>query len=1023
MRAVLLGVVLAGCRFTSTVEGVTDIACASATECPSPLQCQLSVSRCVTTVDEQPPFIVLQEVRVVALAENPLEQPTALGPLASVRISLVVNEPLAADPVVAGWSRETQDRRASCTVSNHQETNWAFTCQVDSSGPDSTLEWRVALIDQRQLVANLTLTAVTSFDVTAPESPVTVDGGVLIRDAPWGDSLVATPWTRLHVVTAASAGSAFIATRRGALQLSQAALRRDAGVLELELPRTEGTQPFEVRGIDEAGNASAWVKVSHGRWVASFNDKVAERTFPNPHRFQTTGALPLGVEGFPVSERGAADGIDRPAGRVAEVEGAGRWLSASLGSFPATTFSAVAFDPLRARVVRFGAARRSDGLPSSQVWEWTGLEWAVQNPLDPEGDGDPSARYAASLVWDPRLRGLVMLGGNATTSLQDAWLWNGKSWRRLADLPRAVQVPTVLYDEGLKALTVSGGLLADASISYDSFQLTSDGWVAIATPPYGVRLGAATCASPLLPTTWVLSGTSDGALYRYQTGGWVRIEPTAEWPAPRVNASCVIDQVSQRLVLFGGQLLGDGGVNQLRSVTELWEFDGQRFRQVHTDGGPQVGVGSPLVYDSARGNALLAAEDDAQRTWAYRSAGGWEVLSAPQRASDFVLTANLAWNSQTGSLEAIAATDEPPFQVEVARVTDLGWRRQAIPPIALIGTSRRVGPDGRWVVGGDRGRPVQILELRGGVQWAALVVDAGFAADSLQAAALGNEGFVLHSTSADGGVLEHQFGLSGEALGHVDRGPVFATSAETKDGGVAVLLSRGLVGGSQLLHSGVATGELSAPFVPFAMVADPARDSLLVPGGFGVSAPTADVWEWSRGAWSRLPIANPDGQPQPQFQRAPVMGYSPLAHGLVVLERTSSFGPGRLWLLQIERDRPMALVRLSTSTLPRGSQLREVIVRGNVGGEGGDGEFPGVLLWPRWPGFWATPSELTQAPTRALAPVTFSYDALNLFVANSTMEALDELTFGLTPRGTNGAGLAKVAVDFIEVELGFEWPP
>ncbi len=90
-------------------------------------------------------------------------------------------------------------------------------------------------------------------------------------------------------------------------------------------------------------------------------------------------------------------------------------------------FGALAFDERRGVTVMFGGMNSSTFANQlSDTWEWNGTNWTQITPSDPEGDGNPQARAAHKLVWDPARGVVVLFGGTAFE--EDIWEWNGTSW-------------------------------------------------------------------------------------------------------------------------------------------------------------------------------------------------------------------------------------------------------------------------------------------------------------------------------------------------------------------------------------------------------------------------------------------------------------------------------------------------------------------------------------------------------------------------------------------------------------------
>ena len=145
---------------------------------------------------------------------------------------------------------------------------------------------------------------------------------------------------------------------------------------------------------------------------------------------------------------------------------------------PATKEAAVAWDPLRERLVLFG------GSDSGQTWLYDGAGWTMAAT---EG---PGVRSGASMTWDPGRRAMVLFGGFRPTTpetpvdyLADTWLWDGAAWRQLPEAgargpaPRAGAVMT--WDAALRGSLLYGGSDFDERFR-DLWVLTaSAGWAEV----------------------------------------------------------------------------------------------------------------------------------------------------------------------------------------------------------------------------------------------------------------------------------------------------------------------------------------------------------------------------------------------------------------------------------------------------------------------------------------------------------------------------------------------------------------
>jgi hypothetical protein len=142
------------------------------------------------------------------------------------------------------------------------------------------------------------------------------------------------------------------------------------------------------------------------------------------------------------------------------------WRAASSPLSPrARSHHAMAYDPLRNRVVLFGGI---GPVPRSDTWEWDGTTWT---PLAPATS--PPERYNHAMTFDEERARIVLSGGrNFASVLADTWEWDGAAWQRTADgLARAGHAAA--WDPVRREVRVfggrpSGGGLLQAPAAYRS---------------------------------------------------------------------------------------------------------------------------------------------------------------------------------------------------------------------------------------------------------------------------------------------------------------------------------------------------------------------------------------------------------------------------------------------------------------------------------------------------------------------------------------------------------------------------
>lgn len=101
-----------------------------------------------------------------------------------------------------------------------------------------------------------------------------------------------------------------------------------------------------------------------------------------------------------------------------------------------------------------------DGTQSlGDTWVWQNGVWELQS-----ASGGPPARYGAGLAYDPTLRKVVLLGGQASpmgvAAPTDIWAWDASGWSRLssASSPSPRLSPGVAGDRRSGPVAVFGGL-------------------------------------------------------------------------------------------------------------------------------------------------------------------------------------------------------------------------------------------------------------------------------------------------------------------------------------------------------------------------------------------------------------------------------------------------------------------------------------------------------------------------------------------------------------------------------------
>jgi hypothetical protein len=225
---------------------------------------------------------------------------------------------------------------------------------------------------------------------------------------------------------------------------------------------------------------------------------------------------------------------------------ADRWRPLDGEPLSPRTEAAVAYDPVRKRVVVFGGIFERTSLGSTH--EFDGTRWHSVNVPG------PTARNSAVMAFHPPTGKIVLFGGAGDNGklFSDTWTWDGTAWTLVDSTgPGPLMGAAAATDEERGEIVVFGG----------------------ATP--GGLSGA----------TWTWNGTR-----------WT--ERAGPGPAPRIVASMAYDPARKVVVLFGGRMEG------VRDSDETWEWNGREWTKKNsaradaTADTVRIEVGSPAVNGS-----------------------------------------------------------------------------------------------------------------------------------------------------------------------------------------------------------------------------------------------------------------------------------------------------------------------------------------------------------------------------------------------------------------------------------------
>jgi hypothetical protein len=266
--------------------------------------------------------------------------------------------------------------------------------------------------------------------------------------------------------------------------------------------------------------------------------------------------------------------------------------------------SAMAYDGKHHGVLLFGGLNGRTLL--GDTWTWNGSIWTHRQALT----ATPQARQGAAMAFDEVSGHIVLFGGYGQTGqLGDTWAWDGAAWQELrpSHNPSARQGASMVYDPALKAIVLYGGLNTPGGQPVpinDTWTWTGSDWAQqqpAASPPGGEqpRLAFLTGAN-LVERLGDCRDTHDRSLYAFDGRTWSAIPATGTWPPGLCLPSLAGDAGRRQLVLFGGTV--SAGALQ---VTETWSYDGATWKKATPPQSPSARFDAPMVYDPDQHRMVL----------------------------------------------------------------------------------------------------------------------------------------------------------------------------------------------------------------------------------------------------------------------------------------------------------------------------------------------------------------------------------------------------------------------------------
>ena len=263
----------------------------------------------------------------------------------------------------------------------------------------------------------------------------------------------------------------------------------------------------------------------------------------------------------------AADDRAAPAALVSGAAD-GAWDAAAIHPIARGSHSAI-YDPVRDRMVIFGGDDNSR-IHYNDVWALSLAGIPAWTQLTPTGT-PPSPRSAHSAIYDPVRDRMVIFGGrDGTANYNEVWalsLAGTPAWTQLTPtgtLPVGRSAHSAIYDPVRDRMVVFGGY-KDYAYLNEVWALSLAGapaWTQLAptgTPPV-TRYGHSAIYDPVRDRMVVFGGYVMGgqeyndvwAMSLADTPAWTQLTPTGTPPSGRCDQSAIYDPVRDRMVVFGG---------------------------------------------------------------------------------------------------------------------------------------------------------------------------------------------------------------------------------------------------------------------------------------------------------------------------------------------------------------------------------------------------------------------------------------------------------------------------------------
>jgi hypothetical protein len=312
------------------------------------------------------------------------------------------------------------------------------------------------------------------------------------------------------------------------------------------------------------------------------------------------------------------------------------WSQAMPTTTPFRTLHSMIYDSARGRTLAFGGYASYSTTTMGDAWEWDGSSWTSRT-----AGISPGLQNFVSMAYDSA-RSRIVLAAQAT------WEWDGSSWlQRTAAMAPTLnrQQTAVAYDSARGVTVLFGGGPGKPYTQGDTWEWDGTTWTQrLPTISPLPRFEHAMAYDGGRKVTLLFGGGDGngvgfgnplGDTWQWDGTIWSQLTPATSASA-RVGHRMVYQRARDRVLLFGG-LYYDASTSTYRPIGDTWEWDGTLWALQAPVHSPSPRYDFQMAYDPLRGRAILFGGTDGTGT--FGDTWEWDGTDWSERANSGPSTA------------------------------------------------------------------------------------------------------------------------------------------------------------------------------------------------------------------------------------------------------------------------------------------------------------------------------------------------------------------------------------------------